>query len=107
MNPVAVISAAPGPTAAGRPANPNPKIADAASQFEALLLGEMLKSVRESGTGDWMGDSDDQSGTSLAEIAQEQFAQALAKSGGLGFARMVTDQLAPRARFDVGNTGAS
>jgi flagellar protein FlgJ len=86
------------------PANkPDPKIADAASQFEALLLTEMLKSVRDSGSGDWMGDSDDQSGTSLAEMAQEQFAQALSKSGGLGFSKMITDQLAHRPQFKVGN----
>ena len=107
MNTVPLISTGAERPAAARPANPDPKIADAASQFEALLLGEMLKSVRESGSGDWMGDSDDQSGTSLAEIAQEQFAQALAKSGGLGFARMVTDQLTPRARFQVGKPEAS
>jgi Rod binding domain-containing protein len=86
---------------------PDPKIVDAASQFEALLLGEMLKSANESGSGDWIGDSDDQSGTSLAEMAQEQFAQALAKSGGLGFTRMVTDQLTPHARFEVGKPDAS
>ncbi len=73
---------------------PDQKIADAASQFEALLLGEMLKSAQESNWGDAMGDQDAQTGTSLAEMAQEQFAQALAKSGGLGFAKMVTAQLA-------------
>jgi Rod binding domain-containing protein len=70
------------------------KIADAASQFEGFLLTEMLKSVHESGSGDWMGSSGDESGSSLSEMAQEQFAQALAASGGLGFAKMVTAQLA-------------
>ena len=74
------------------------KIADAASQFEALLLTEMLKSVRESGSGDWMGNSGDDSGSSLSEMAQEQFAQALAASGGLGFAKMVTAQLAGKGQ---------
>ena len=86
---------------------PDPKIADAASQFEALLLGEMLKSANESGAGDWMGDSDGESGTTLSEMAQEQFAQALAKSGGLGFARMVANQLTRHPRFDVGKPDAS
>lgn len=78
-----------------KPSADSKKIADAANQFEALLLSEMLKSVRESGSGDWMGNSEDESGSSLSEIAQEQFAQALAASGGLGFAKMVTAQLAP------------
>jgi Rod binding domain-containing protein len=92
--PVNPLSTAPSAGPAGKP---DPKIADAASQFEALLLTEMLKSAKESGSGDCMADSDDETGTSLAEMAQEQFAQALAKSGGLGFARMVTDQLASRS----------
>ena len=96
-----------GPTPGILDHKPDSKIADATSQFEALLLGEMLKSANESGSGDWMGDSDGESGTSLAEIAQEQFAQALAKSGGLGFARMVTDQLTPHERFHVGKADAS
>lgn len=71
------------------------KLAEAAGQFEAFLAGEMLKSVRDAGSGDWMGNSEDQSGSCLSEMAQEQFAQALAASGGLGIAKMVLKQLNP------------
>lgn len=71
------------------------KLAHAAGQFEALLLGEMLKSAASDG---WMGGSEDQSGSSLSEMAQEQFAQALADSGGLGIARMITAEVRPDAK---------
>ena len=70
------------------------KLAHAAQQFEALLLGEMLKSSSSEG---WMGGSEDQSGSSLSEMAQEQFAQALADSGGLGIAKMITGAVRPNA----------
>ncbi len=65
------------------------KMSSAAQQFEALLLTEMMKSARQSGSGDWMGAAEDQSGVSVSEMAGEQFAQALASSGGIGIARLV------------------
>jgi Rod binding domain-containing protein len=71
------------------------KLAHAAGQFEALLLGEMLKSASSEG---WMGGSEDQSCSSLSEMAQEQFAQALADSGGLGIAKMITGAIRPDAK---------
>ena len=78
------------------PAKTDPaKLAHAAGQFEALLLGEMLKSATSEG---WMGGSEDQSCSSLSEMAQEQFAQALADSGGLGIATMITGAIRPDAK---------
>ncbi len=70
------------------------KIRQAASQFEALLIGQMLASAREAGSGDWMGTSDDPSGSSLLELSEQQFAQALAAHGGIGLAKMVVDGFA-------------
>jgi len=70
------------------------KIKDAAHQFEALLLGQMLKSMRDS-EGGWMGTGDDEAGSSAMEYAQEMFAQSLAKSGGLGLADLVAQGLTP------------
>ena len=37
------------------------KAQDAAQQFEALLMGQILRSAREGGTG-WLGSEDDASG---------------------------------------------
>jgi flagellar protein FlgJ len=68
------------------------KIKTAASQFEALLIGQMLKSMRDS-EGGWLGTGQDESASSAMEYAQECFAQAMASKGGLGIAKMVTKGL--------------
>lgn len=65
------------------------KVAEAAKNFEALLIGQMMKSMRDS-DGGWMGTGDDESMSSAMEYAQEQFAQALSAGGGLGLAKLVT-----------------
>ena len=69
------------------------KIHDAASQFEALLLAEMLKSVREASGEGWLGAGGDEAGGMMLEVAQEHLAQVLAAQGGLGIARLVEEGL--------------
>lgn len=64
------------------------KIKESAKQFEALLIGQLLKSMRDS-EGGWLGTGEDESSSSAMEYAQESFAQALASRGGLGLAAMV------------------
>jgi Rod binding domain-containing protein len=76
------------------PAGQNGKIHDAARQFEALLIGQMLKSMNDS-EGGWLGTGDDQSASSAMEYAQEMFAQSLSSNGGLGLARLVAAGLRP------------
>jgi Rod binding domain-containing protein len=75
------------------------KIRQAATDFEALLLGQMLKSAREASGGGLTGDgADDRSENStLVELGEQQFAQALASSGGFGIAKMVITGLANNA----------
>jgi len=68
------------------------KIRESAKQFEALLIGQMLKSMRDS-EGGWLGTGEDQSSSSAMEYAQENLAQSLAKSGGLGLASLVVKGL--------------
>jgi len=68
------------------------KIKDAAKQFEALFIGQMMKSISQA-EGGWMGTGDDQSSSSAMEYAQETFAQSLASKGGLGLASMVVKGL--------------
>jgi Rod binding domain-containing protein len=75
------------------------KIADSAKQFEGLLVGEMLKTARESSGGGWLSDEDDQddqTGSMVMEMADQGFSQALAARGGLGIAKMVTKSLEHR-----------
>jgi flagellar protein FlgJ len=78
-----------------RPVDDPVKIKGAAHQFEALLIGQMLKSMRDS-EGGWMGTGEDEAGASAMEYAQEMFAQSLAASGGLGLADLVSQGLTPR-----------
>ena len=65
------------------------KIADAARQFEALLIGQMLKSVREGSEDGWLGGGADSSAESAFGIAENQFAQTIAAHGGFGLAKTV------------------
>jgi flagellar protein FlgJ len=74
---------------AAAPKDDPAKIRESAKQFEALLIGQMLKSMRDS-EGGWLGTGEDESSSSAMEYAQESFAQALASRGGLGLAAIVT-----------------
>jgi len=71
------------------------KIRDAASQFEALLIGEVLKTAHE-GEG-WLGTGDDETSSTTMGLADQFLAQSMAKNGGLGLARMIGAGLARRA----------
>jgi len=64
------------------------KIRDAAQQFEALLLAQMLRSVRE-GTGNWLSTGEDSSGDSATDFAEQQFAAVMAQQGGIGLASLI------------------
>ena len=74
------------------------KIKNAAKQFEGLIIGQILKSVHEASNEGWMGTGEDQSGSTAIELAEEQFAQAMANGGGLGLAKMVEKGLASRSK---------
>jgi Rod binding domain-containing protein len=71
------------------------KIREAATQFESLLVGQMLKSMHEDGEEGWLGTGDDQTAASAMSLADEYLAQSISKSGGLGLAKMITRQLDP------------
>lgn len=68
------------------------EVAKAAGDFEALLISQLLRSARGGGEG-WMGTGGDQSASSVIEMAEDQLAQAMARSGGMGLARMVIQGL--------------
>ena len=68
------------------------KSATAAKDFEALLVGQMLKSVREEGSG-WLGTGDDQSSAAAFGLAEEHLAQALAARGGFGLSKVILPAL--------------
>jgi|SRR5580704_14062986 flagellar protein FlgJ len=68
------------------------KIEQAAKQFESLLIAQLLKSSHEAGSKGWLGE-EDESSECASEMAEEQFAQALANGGGLGLSRMIVQGL--------------
>lgn len=85
------IQAAALPQIDGRPVAQNPK--EAAVQFEALLIGQLLKNARASGEGGWLGSGEDQASSTMMEVAEEHLAQVLASQGGLGIANLVVQSL--------------
>ena len=60
------------------------KARDAAEQFEALLVGQILRSARESSGN---------SGDCATEYAEQHLASVIAARGGLGLARLITEGL--------------
>jgi Rod binding domain-containing protein len=58
---------------------------EAAKQFEALLLAQMLRSVHEP--------TEDSTGDTMWDVAAQQFAQAIANHGGFGMARLIAEGL--------------
>jgi flagellar protein FlgJ len=68
------------------------KIKEAATQFESLLIGQVLKSAHEE-EGGWLGNGDDQTASSAMGLADEYLAQSISKRGGLGLAQMISRQL--------------
>ena len=70
------------------------KVLEAARQFEALLIGQMMKSM-QSANGGLSGDGEDGSSSCAMEYGQEAFARALSANGGLGLASLVAKGLKP------------
>lgn len=97
---MAPISSIPGTLAPAEAAGQPPaveNIEDAARQFEALLVEQMLRTMRESGGEGWMGTGEDKSAESLMGYAEQEISRVIAASGGFGLAKMVSAGLTPRS----------
>jgi Rod binding domain-containing protein len=67
-----------------------PKSRKAATDFEALLLTQLLRAARsENG---WLDGGDSGTGPAM-EFAEEHLAAALSAQGGLGLSRLISDIL--------------
>lgn len=71
------------------------KLTDAAQQFEGMLLQEMLKPLRSGNEdGGMSGEEDSDSGTdTINSFGIEAVAKAISRSGGLGIARQILQQV--------------
>lgn len=72
----------------------------AAKDFEALLIGQMLRSVREEGSG-WLGTGDDQASSAAFGLGEEQLARALTARGGLGLSKVIEQGLKKQESLDT------
>ena len=70
------------------------RLVDAAQQFEAMMMQEMMKSMQSS-ENEWEGDDEgsDKSMETMSIYGVEAVAKAISKSGGLGIARTVIRQV--------------
>jgi flagellar protein FlgJ len=75
----------------GTPPSNTAKITQAAQQFEALLIGQILHQAHAS-DGGWLG-NDDSSGSCATDFAEEQLANTIAQQGGFGLAKMIAQNL--------------
>jgi peptidoglycan hydrolase FlgJ len=70
------------------------KVKDAAQQFEALLINQLLKTAKESGSSGWLGaGDDDETGQTSVDMAEQQLATVIAKNGGLGLTKFIAQGL--------------
>jgi Rod binding domain-containing protein len=69
-------------------------LTDAAQQFEAMMLQELLKPMR-TGQGSWGGEekSDDSGEDTMSSFGTEAVAKAISKGGGFGIARQIIQQV--------------
>jgi flagellar protein FlgJ len=89
-----IHGAVPLTTEIGQDPRPAPKnVHEAAQQFEALLIGQLFKNMREAGESGWLGTGEDHAGSTMMEVAEQHLAQTLATNGGLGLANLVEQGL--------------
>ena len=62
---------------------------EAATQFEGLLIAQMLRSAKEASASD----EKDPTSETMFDLAGQHFAQMLADRGGLGLAKLIAKSL--------------
>lgn len=80
-----------GVPAASPKADDPARIREAAQQFEALLLTQLLQTAHPS--GGWLGGGEDGAGDTASSFAEQQLAVMMARQGGIGLANMVASGL--------------
>ncbi len=93
-SPVPVSNLMAGQSASGNDAQSRAKLTDAAQQFEAMMLQELLKPMR-TGQTSWGGEekNDDSGEDTMSSFGTEAVAKAISKGGGFGIARQIIRQV--------------
>jgi Rod binding domain-containing protein len=92
INPASAAGATSGAAHATATDSPE-EIAKAASQFESLLISQLLQSARGSDGESWMGTDANEAGATLTEMSEQALSSALASKGGLGLAKLINTGL--------------
>ena len=92
VSPSLLQPAAPAPLKTADPA----RIRDAAQQFEALLLNQLLESAHPS--GGWLGSGDEGAEGTAFGFAEQQLASTMAQHGGIGLASLIAAGLENKSR---------
>ncbi|MEP7363031.1 MAG: hypothetical protein ABI972_07240 [Acidobacteriota bacterium] len=74
---------------ASKPAKDNKRLDQAATDFEGLLVSQMLRHARQAGDGGWLGTGEDKSSDTMMEMAEDSLARMMASQGCLGLASMM------------------
>ena len=69
----------------------------AAKDFESLLIAQMLRSVREEGSG-WLGTGEDESSSAAFGLGEEELAKSLSAGGGIGLSKIIESGLKPEVK---------
>ncbi|MGD0548202.1 MAG: hypothetical protein ABR991_10310 [Terracidiphilus sp.] len=84
------------------PATPSPRLVNAAHEFEAQMMKELLKPLTS--TNGLNGEDDDAaggSGSALGEFASEALGRGLSEHGGFGIASSIVKQLTPSSNHQA------
>ena len=75
------------------------KLVDAAQQFEATMLQELLKPLQH-GQDSWGGEekSDDSASDTMSSFGTEAIARAISKAGGFGIAKQIVSKVTQEHR---------
>lgn len=91
MDPVSAIGATKAPAVANDSPASSTELAEAAKDFEALILGIMVKSMRSTiEKGDLFGES--KHIETYEQLLDQEYAKGMAAQGGMGFAEMILRQ---------------
>jgi flagellar protein FlgJ len=77
---------------------------EAAAQFDALFIGMMLKSARAASLGNGIFDS--QASSQYLELMDDQVALEFARKGGLGFGKLLLEQISPHGDQHASSLGS-
>jgi len=77
------------------------KLVDAAQQFEAAMLQELLKPMQH-GQSSWGGEEkgDDTASDTISSFGTEAIAKAISKGGGFGIAKQIVSKVTLEHRRD-------